>query len=101
MNCETCRERKPQEPVPYRVHTEDMARLERANRRWFITWLITFVLLVGGVIFFFWRESQFEVVEETVTQDVDTGDGDLTLTGIGDIYYGESQANDQDTYTNP
>ena len=25
MNCETCKERKPQEPVPYRVHTEDMA----------------------------------------------------------------------------
>lgn len=99
MNCETCKESRAQ--VSHRVHTEDMARLERANRRWFITWLITFTLLVGVVIFLFWRESQFEVVEETVTQDIDTGDGDLTLTGIGDIYYGESKANDQETHTNP
>jgi hypothetical protein len=97
MSCEACKEKKTQvEPVPYIVHEAQMARMERVNKRWFWAWLITFTLLVGGIIFFFWRESQFEVIEKTVTQDIDSGDGALVLTGIGDLYYGASEADNQD-----
>lgn len=98
--------------IPYYVHESDMARLEKAHQtemervgkdkvRWFATWLITFAMLVGGVIFYFWHENQFTTEENTITQDVDTGDGGLTLTGIGDIYYGESPTDYKDTQESP
>lgn len=33
------------------------------------------------------------VVDESVTQEVDTGDGAAFVAGIGDINYGESETN--------
>lgn len=67
-----------------------MTRAEWANRRWFIAWLVTFIVLVSVVAGVVWYESQWVVEETTVTQDVDTGDGDAIITGIGDVHYGES-----------
>lgn len=78
--------------VPYIAYESELARMERVNRRWFIAWLITFLLLVGCVTGFIWYEAQFE--ETTVTQDVDTGDGPAFVTGIGDIY-GEGKTDGQ------
>ena len=87
--------------VPYIVHEAEMARMERVNKRWFWAWLLTFVLLVGCVAGFIWYEAQFVEEENTITQDIDTGNGNLALTGIGDLYYGESPANSQDPQKNP
>lgn len=82
----------PQPDIPYIVHEGEMARMERANKRWFTAWLITFLLLVGCVAGFIWYESQFE--ETSVTQDVDTGEGAAYVTGIGDVY-GEGKTDSQ------
>ena len=75
--------------VPYIVHEGDMARLERTNKRLWILSILLVVLLVGSNAGWIWYESQFETVETTtqeVEQDVDTGNGDATVIGIGSIY---------------
>lgn len=95
MNCETCKERKPQEPVPYRVHTEDMARLERANRRMWIALILVIVLLCATNAAWIWYESQFEDV--VITQENDDGYNSY-IGNDGDIYnYGQTN----DSETNP
>lgn len=95
MNCETCKERKPQEPVPYRVHTEDMARLERANRRLWIVLILVIVLLCATNAAWIWYESQFEDV--VITQENDDGYNSY-IGNDGDIYnYGQTN----DSETNP
>lgn len=95
MNCETCKDRKPQEPVPYRVHTEDMARLERANRRLWIVLILVIVLLCATNAAWIWYESQFEDV--VVTQENEDG-YNRYIGNDGDIYnYGQTN----DSETNP
>lgn len=80
--------------VSRHVHEAALDRMERVNRRWFIAWLVTFVLLVGAVCFFFWYESQFEVLETQVTQGTEQG-GTNNYSYIGndgDIYNGETDS---------
>lgn len=76
--------------VPYIVHEGDMARLERTVKRLWILCILLVILLVGSNATWIWYESQFETVETTTTQEVDqdinTGQGDATVVGIGNIY---------------
>lgn len=99
MNCETCKERQQQEqPVPFRVHESDMARQERNAKRWFIAWIITFVLFLASWAGFLWYESQWETVEtwQEVTQDAgERGTNQF----VGGDYY--SQAESSDPYQTP
>lgn len=84
------------ESVPYIVHESEMARMERVNKRWFIAWIITFILLIGCVAGFIWYEAQFE--EISMTQEATTdGGGDAVVNGVasGDIYYGASETDNQ------
>ena len=75
--------------VDYLVHESMMVRLERTIKRLWILCILVFIALVVTNAGWIWYESQF--VEEIVTQDIDTGDGDAVVAGIGDINYGESQ----------
>lgn len=76
--------------VPYIVHEGDMARLERTNKRLWILSILLVVLLVATNAGWILYESQFEVVETVTTQevdqDVDTGNGNANVIGIGSIY---------------
>ena len=76
--------------VPYIVHEGDMTRLERTNRRLWILSIMLVLLLVGTNVGWIWYENQFQEVETVTTQevdqDVDTGNGDATVIGIGGIY---------------
>ena len=94
-------ERENQTSIPFVAYESEMARKERANKRWFIAWLITFLVLVAFAAGVVWYESQWVVEETTVTQDVDTGYGDAIITGIGDVHYGESTTdyNNEETDT--
>lgn len=76
--------------IPYFVHEGDMSRMERANKRLWIVILVLIVALVGSNGAWIWYESQF-VDEVSVEQDVDTGEGDAFVNGIGDFNYGEGQ----------
>lgn len=76
--------------ISFVAHEADMARMERSNKRWFILALIELTVIVAMIVGFVLYESQYEVVEEsttqTVTQDVDNGNGDTLVKGlVGDI----------------
>lgn len=68
-----------------------MARMERTIKRLWILLIICLVMLFGTNAGWIWYENQF--VEESVTQEVDTGDGDAYVAGIGDVTYGKSKTN--------
>ena len=97
------KENQLNETVSQYTHERDMARMERIIHRLIILCMILFIALVSFIIY----ESQFEVVEETtteqtVTQDVRaTGDSDAVLAGIGDAINGsESEADSQEESDN-
>lgn len=77
--------------IPFFVHEADMARLERTNKRLFIVVLVLILSLIGTNGAWIYWESQFQVEQTTVEQEVDTGEGDAVVVGIGDIY-GEGEA---------
>lgn len=83
------------EHISYYVHEGMMARMERTNRRLWILCIIVFLAFVASNAAWLYYESQLEVYEtsQSVDQDIDTGDGDANITGIGDIY-GTSEADD-------
>lgn len=83
--------------IPYYLHEGEMARQERTIKRLWILCLIMVFLLVGTNAGWLWYENQF--IDEVVTQDVDTGDGTAIVSGIGDIAYGTSKADNQETST--
>lgn len=75
--------------VPYIVHEGEMARMERMNRRLWIVILVLITALIVTNAAWIYYENQFEDV--TVTQEVDTGEGDAFVSGNGDVNYGESK----------
>lgn len=88
MNCETCKEIRP-EPVPYIVHESSMARMERSIKRGWILCIILAVMLIASWAGFLIYESQFETVTETtqeVWQNADTGSNRF----IGGDYIGDT-----------
>ena len=88
--------------MPVSVHEADMEREDRKHKRNFIIIIVLIVAFTFANIVKMIYDGQFQDVvttTETVTQDVDTGDGDATLTGIGDINYGTDTA-DSNTNNN-
>lgn len=95
MDCETCKKDREQETgsVSRWTHEADMARMERTIKRLWILLIIMLILLAGTNAAWILYESQF--LNESVAQEVDTGDGSAYVSGIGDVfYYGESEASD-------
>ena len=90
MNCETCKEARAPDMVPYIAHEADMARLERVIKRLWIVVLLLVVLLVGSNCAWMYYENQFEDVETTGTQTIEADqDGNGTnIVGGGDVIYG-------------
>ena len=78
--------------VPYIVHEGDMSRLERMNRRWFITSIVLLLLLAGSNIAWLMYESQFEdktTYEQEVEQDASDGGSNQF---IGGDYNGKAES---------
>lgn len=95
MDCQTCKERNTQaEPIPYIAYESAMARMERANKRTWIALILAIVLLVGSNIAWVVYEAQF--VDQESEVEVDTGDGNAYVAGIGDVTIGESKGADAD-----
>ena len=82
------------ENIPYIVHEDHIARQERHIKRLWILCIIIFVALIATNAGWIIYESQWE--DQVVTQDVDTGEGDAIVTGVGDIY-----GKDKTDNTNP
>lgn len=74
-------------------HEKEMTRLEVQSKRWFIAFIIVLsMLFVTNAAWVIYENSLQDVV---VTQEIDTGEGDATVSGvgIGDINYGEGETN--------
>lgn len=82
-------ENREREPQYYADIIAAMA--ERTIKRLWVALILAIILLVGTNAAWIWRESQWEDV--SVTQEVDTGEGDAFVTGVGDVNHGESQTN--------
>ena len=101
MDCKECKNKKENEytvetarkaqPVEYFVHEGMMARMERTQKRIWVLCVIMITLLAASWVGFFVYESQYEDV--SVSQDVDTGEGDAIIAGVGDVHYGEDTTN--------
>ena len=78
------------EQIPYVAHEADMTRMERTNRRLWITNIILIVMLLATNVGWIYYENSFEDVYTSVDQEVDTGEGDATVIGVGN-YNGENQ----------
>lgn len=86
--------------IPFFLHENEMTRLERLNKRWFIAFLIAIIMLfvtnAGWIIY----ESQYETYyysqevksdQEVATALLNTGEGDVNYYGNGDKAIGENQ----------
>ena len=65
--------------IPYFAHEGIVAKMERANRRLWILCIVLILLLAGTNGAWIYYESQFIDEALTVTQDVDTGNGDAIV----------------------
>ncbi|MCR5092745.1 MAG: hypothetical protein K6B72_02100 [Lachnospiraceae bacterium] len=80
--------------ISYYAHEAEMARSELHSKRMFVLWIVTFLSLILTNAGWMWYENQFEDVVTEVSQEVETGEGDAIVTGVGDIY-GESKTDGQ------
>ena len=74
--------------VPYIVYEGEMARGERTIKRLWVLCIVIFLAFVISNCAWIVYESSYEDVTQEVEQEVDTGEGDATIIGIGD-YNGE------------
>lgn len=87
--------------IPYIAHESEMARLERVIKRMFILIIILILLLFGTNAGWLWYESQFEDVETTVTQELDSGKGGNAIINDGVHINGEGETNSNDQAKSP
>lgn len=74
-------------------HEKEMTRMETANKRMFISFLIVLVMLFATNIAWVIYESQFKDV--VVTQEADTWDGGNNyMNGTGEFSYGTRTPDD-------
>ena len=95
MACETCKNKTtPPESIPYVVHESAMARMERTNKRLWITILTLIFLLVGSNCLWLYYEMSFEDVVTTTTIEAEQDGAAVNIVGGGDVDYGaESEGN--------
>lgn len=74
------------EQIPFVAHEADMTRMERIIRRLWVLCIILVIALIGSNVGWIIYESQFETVSTSVEQEVDTGEGDATVIGVGNNY---------------
>lgn len=81
--------------IPYLAHEGDMARQERTIKRLWILCIILALLLTGSNVFWFYYESQFEEVVETIQEVTqENSDGMNNFVG-GNGVITNSEANSQ------
>lgn len=78
--------------VPYISHEEDMARMERANRRLSILATFVVVLLFVSNALWVWLWNQYEYVDTVTTSVSQDGEGN-NIIGDGNEVDNESESN--------
>ena len=94
MNYDDLKIREEENTITEAQHEKEMTRMETANKRWFIAFMVLLVLFVATNAGWIVYESQYQDV--SIESKVDTGKN-ATVVGvdvIGDVSYGENQADD-------
>lgn len=74
-------------------HEKEMTRMETANRRWFIAFMVVLVMLFASNLAWVIYESQFQDV--VITQDgYSEGNGTNVFNGTGEVQYGGTRTPD-------
>lgn len=78
--------------IPYIAHEEEVARMERNVKRWFIGWIITFLALVLTNIGWIVYENQYQDVYSE-SYSAESGEGGTAIAnGYGEVTVnGESE----------
>ena len=95
--CNNCGTDKKPSSVPYTVLVDFKETAKVNSLKWFIVCLVLIVLLVGSNIGWLVYESQFEVVEETYTEDYDieaNDNGNAIYNDDGSVVIGEDKSNE-------
>ena len=80
--------------IDYIVYESALARMERANKRLFILFILVFMAFISTNVGWIYYEGRFED-SLTVSQDVDTGHAPAYVNGTGSITInGESTSDD-------
>lgn len=70
-------------------HEKEMTRMETANRRWFVAFMVVLVMLFATNAAWVIYESQFQDV--VITQDgYSEGNGSNVFNGTGEVTYGNA-----------
>lgn len=75
------------------IYEGEAIRMHQTNKRLFILCVVLIVILFATNGAWIYHESQY-VDEVKIDQEVETGDGDAYITGIGDLNYGQGKTND-------
>lgn len=78
--------------IPYFVHQEDMYHVQVHAKRWFVAWLVTFILLVVVCLSWSVKEALYEDV--VITEATQDGGGTNIITGR-DLDYGSESKDNQ------
>lgn len=74
-------------------HEKEMTRMETANRRWFVAFMVVLVMLFVSNLAWVIYECQFQDV--TITQDgYSEGNGTNVFNGTGEVRYGDARTPD-------
>ena len=88
--------------IPFFVHEADMTRMERSNHRLWVLCIVLMLILVATNAGWIWYESQWEVIDEDITQTV-TQEGSAEDGSVRNIFVGgnngESETDSYDTDT--
>lgn len=69
------------------------AQSERTNKRMFIIILVLIVYCAVMTFLYVREKTAYETIQ--LTQEVETGEGNAYVSGVGDVNYGESEAGNQ------
>jgi hypothetical protein len=96
-SCNNCGTDKKPSSVPYAVLVDFKETAKANSLKWFIICLVLIVLLVGSNIGWLVYESQFDVIEETYTEDYDieaNDNGNAIYNDDGSVVIGEDKSNE-------
>lgn len=68
-----------QQNIPYFAHEGIMARMERTIKRLWVLCIVLIILLAGSNAAWLWYESQYEDESTTVTQELNSDNGDAVI----------------------
>lgn len=104
MGCETCKEKKTAEPVPYIVHESAMARNERSVKRLVIALIVAIALIFASnaIWLYAWQSYDYVSEDSEITYQQDgqgvniIGDRNIG-NGNGVDYYGAESDSQNET----